>query len=135
MIWESKTQSAFDLIHNVTSLVITVYHRGLSGRGDPVPPAKRRVIGPIERALRKDLRSFPPEVGKGGIAEGMITLAYNADAGGLEARDLAQLLRELRLSMAQLRDMAPPGIGDDELDKQRKKRNDRMKREGRVADE
>jgi actin-like ATPase involved in cell morphogenesis len=97
-------------------------------------PRIRRSIGPIERAVRKDLRSFPPEVGKSAIAEGMIKLASEADIGGLAARDLSQLLRELRLAMAQLREMAPPGIGDDELDKQRKKREERQKREGRVAE-
>jgi hypothetical protein len=89
--------------------------------------APRRKIGPIERAVRKDLRAFPDAISSGGIAAAMIALGERADHGtSLEPRDQAQLIRELRLCMAQLRDMAPPGAEDDELDKLRKRRERRL---------
>ena len=97
-----------------------------------MPPRRRQ--GPNERAVREDLRAFPPEVRKGAIAASMLALAQEVDVGGLAMRDKSQALREIRLCYVTLRELAPQGIGDDELDKQRKKRDERMKREGRTAE-
>lgn len=100
-----------------------------------MPPARRRrIIGPEERSVREDLKTFPPEVRKGSIAASMISLAQEVDVGGMTVRDKTQAIREIRLCYMTLRELAPAGIGDDELDRQRKKREERMKREGRTAE-
>lgn len=91
--------------------------------------AARRKIGPVERSVRRDLRTFPDSVNAGAVAQAMLTLAAEADLGGLAARDLATLLRELRLCSAQLRDTAPPGAEGDVIDELRKRREERLMRE------
>jgi hypothetical protein len=55
-------------------------------------PARRR-IGAIERAVRRDLRTFPDAVSGGTVAQAMLTLAAEADGRHLEPRDLSQILR------------------------------------------
>ena len=91
-------------------------------------PARRK-IGPIERAVRRDLRTFPETVSAGTVAQAMLTLAAEADTRHLEPRDLAQLLRELRLCSVKLREMAPPGAEGDKIDELRKRREERLLRE------
>ncbi len=91
-------------------------------------PARRRQ-GAIEKAVRRDLRAFPEAISGGAVAQAMLTLAAEADTRSLEPRDLAQLLRELRLCSVQLRDMAPPGAEGDKIDELRKKREERLLRE------
>ena len=91
-------------------------------------PARRK-IGPVERAVRRDLRTFPDVVSAGCVAQAMLTLAAEADHGGLAARDLAAVLRELRLGAVQLREMAPPGAEGDKIDELRKRREERLLRE------
>lgn len=91
-------------------------------------PARRK-IGPLERAVRRDLKTFPESVATGTVAQSMLTLAVEADVRALEPRDLAQVLRELRLCTVQLREMAPPGAEGDKIDELRKKREERLMRE------
>lgn len=91
-------------------------------------PARRK-IGPVERAVRRDLKMFPESVSTGTIAQAMLTLAAEADARSLEPRDLAQLLRELRLCSVQLREMAPPGAEGDKIDELQRRREERLMRE------
>ncbi len=86
----------------------------------------RRRIGPVERAVRKDLRSLPPDVAAGAVASAMLTLAEVADTGGLPARDLSQVLRELRMAAQYVREISPPAGQGDEIDELRKKREQRM---------
>lgn len=100
--------------------------------------AARRKIGDVERAVRRDLRAFPKAVSGSAVAQAMLTLAAQADiltwaaeADGepVEARDLGQLLRELRLCSAALREMAPSGAEGDKIDELRKRREERLLRE------
>lgn len=91
--------------------------------------AARRKIGLVERAVRRDLRAFPAEVASGAVAQAMITLAMEADGGVLAARDLATILRELRLCAAELRATAPPGAEGDVIDELRKRREERLLRD------
>jgi hypothetical protein len=91
-------------------------------------PARRK-IGPVERAVRRDLKSFPEAVSGGTVAQAMLTLAAEADGRRLEPRDLSQILRELRLCSVQLREMAPPGAEGDKIDELRKRREERLMRE------
>lgn len=106
--------------------VLTVYH---AVRERPRLMPARRKIGAIERAVRRDLRTFPDTIAAGTVAQAMLTLAAEADTRTLEPRDLAQLLRELRLCSVQLRDMAPPGAEGDKIDELRKRRETRLLRE------
>ena len=91
-------------------------------------PARRK-IGPLEQAVRRDLKTFPESVSTGTVAQAMLTLAAEADRRSLEPRDLAQVLRELRLCTVQLREMAPPGAEGDKIDELRKRREERLMRE------
>lgn len=91
-------------------------------------PARRK-IGPVERAVRRDLKTFPESIATGTVAQAMLTLAAEADGRSLEPRDLAQILRELRLCSVQLREMAPPGAEGDKIDELRKRREERLMRE------
>jgi hypothetical protein len=91
-------------------------------------PARRK-IGPLERAVRRDLKTFPESVSTGTVAQAMLTLAVEADGRSLEPRDLAQVLRELRLCTVQLREMAPPGAEGDKIDELRKRREERLMRD------
>lgn len=94
-----------------------------------MPARPRRKIGNVERAVRRDLQTFPDIVARSAIAQAMLTLAAEADARSHEPRDLAQLLRELRLCSAQLREMAPPGAEGDKIDELKKRREARLLRE------
>jgi hypothetical protein len=94
-----------------------------------MPARPRRKIGPVERAVRRDLRTFPDAVSGGTIAQAMLTLAAEADSRSLEPRDLSQILRELRLCSVQLHDMAPAGAEGDKIDELRKRREERLLRE------
>lgn len=91
-------------------------------------PARRK-IGAVERAVRRDLKTFPESIAAGTVAQAMLTLAAEADGRSLEPRDLAQILRELRLCSVQLREMAPPGAEGDKIDELRKRREERLMRE------
>ncbi len=91
-------------------------------------PARRK-IGAMERAVRRDLRTFPDQVSGGAVAQAMLTLAAEADLGGLDADKLTHVLRELRLCSVQLREMAPPGAEGDKIDEMRKRREERLLRE------
>jgi hypothetical protein len=94
-----------------------------------MPARPRRKIGHVERAVRRDLRTFPDAVAGGTIAQAMLTLAAEADSRALEPRDLAQILRELRLCTVQLHDMAPAGAEGDKIDELRKRREERLLRD------
>lgn len=89
----------------------------------------RRKIGAVERAVRRDLRAFPDAISGSAVAQAMLTLAAEADGRALEPRDLAQILRELRLCSAQLREMAPSGTEGDKVDELRKRREERLLRD------
>lgn len=82
----------------------------------------RRKIGPEEKAVRRELRGLPDELAAGPVAQSMIRLAQEADIGGLSARDLAQLVREIRLSSEYLRDISPAAGQGDEIDELRQRR-------------
>jgi len=86
----------------------------------------RRRIGPQERAVRNELRGLPGEVAKGAVAQAMLVLAERADTEELTARDLAQILRELRQCSQYLREISPPAGQGDEIDELRERREQRL---------
>lgn len=86
----------------------------------------RRVIGPQEKAVRKELRGLPADVAAGAVAAAMIRLAAEADIGGLTARDLSQIMREIRQSSQYLREVSPPAGAGDAIDELRQRRERRL---------
>jgi hypothetical protein len=86
----------------------------------------RRKIGPQEKAVRKELRGLPADIAQGAVGQAMITLAQEADIGGLGARDLSQILREIRLSSEYLREISPAAGQGDEIDELRQRRENRL---------
>jgi hypothetical protein len=86
----------------------------------------RRRIGPQERAVRNELRGLPAEVAKGSVAQSMLILAASADTEELSARDLAQIMRELRQCSQYLREISPPAGTGDEIDELRARREQRL---------
>lgn len=85
-----------------------------------------RRIGAQERAVRAELKRLPAEVAKGAVARAMLILAQQADTGELAARDLAQILRELRQCSQYLREISPAAGAGDEIDELRKRRERRL---------
>lgn len=86
----------------------------------------RRKIGPQERAVRKELTGLPADTAAGAVARAMLILAAEADTGELSARDLAQVLREIRQSSQYLREISPPAGSGDEIDELRQRRERRL---------
>lgn len=78
-------------------------------------------------AVERELKNYPDEIRLGAVARGMLLLAQRLDAGVADARDLAQITRELRLASAQLREQAPGNAPGDEVDDARKRRETGMK--------
>lgn len=84
------------------------------------------MTGFVEQAVKSDLEQLPLSMRSGGVAAVAITCARVLDEGGLAPRDAAGFAREVRLALAQLREMAPGGgaKGDvtDEVRARREKR-------------
>lgn len=82
--------------------------------------------GPVEQAVRSDLAELPEKMRKGGIAAVALMSARVLDEGGLAPRDAAGYAREIRLSLAQLREMAPGEVKGDVTDEVRQRREKRL---------
>ncbi len=80
----------------------------------------------LEESVRADLAQLPAHMRRGGVARGAIMCARVLDEGGLTPRDAAGFLRELRLSLAQLRDMQPGEVKGDVTDEVRQRRERRL---------
>ncbi len=81
---------------------------------------------PVEDGLRQDLARLPADMRTGGVAQVALFCAQALDTGGLSPRDAAGFARELRLALAQLRDMAPGEVKGDVTDEVRARREKRM---------
>jgi hypothetical protein len=80
----------------------------------------------LEESVRNDLAALPLALRRGGVARGVIMCARVLDLGGLTPRDAAGFLREMRLGLAQLRDMAPGEVKGDITDEVRQRREKRL---------
>jgi hypothetical protein len=101
--------------------------------GDPV--LEGRVVGDepdddeeltLEESVKNDLDALPGNMRRGGVARVAIMCARVLDMGGLPPRDAAGFARELRLSLAQLREMAPGEVRGDITDEVKQKRERRL---------
>lgn len=82
--------------------------------------------GPMERAVVVDLGELPLKLRNGGIAAVALMCARVLDEGGLPPRDAAGFAREVRLSLAQLREMSPGEVKGDVTDEVRERRERRL---------
>ena len=80
----------------------------------------------LEESVRSDLDALPPAMRRGGVARVALMCARILDQGGLTPRDAAGFARELRLALAQLREMAPGEIHGDVTDEVRERRERRL---------
>lgn len=85
--------------------------------------------GPIERALRKDLKAFPSELREGGIAACALDLARQLDdpLADISARDRTGFVREIRLAVVTLREQAPGKVEGDKTDEKVAAREARLR--------
>lgn len=79
-----------------------------------------------EDAVRRDLERLPREMREGGVAMVALFCAQQLDAGAMSPRDAAGYAREIRLALAQLRDMAPGDVKGDVTDEVRARRERRL---------
>ncbi len=84
----------------------------------------------LEESVRSDLASLPPAMRRGGVARVALWCARTLDEGGLTPRDAAGFAREMRLALAQLRDMAPGEVKGDITDEVRQRREKRLAGDG-----
>jgi hypothetical protein len=80
----------------------------------------------LEEAVQVDLAGLPPTMRRGGVAGVAIMAARILDQGGLTPRDAAGFARELRLALAQLREMAPGEVVGDPTDEVKQRRERRL---------
>lgn len=81
----------------------------------------------VEDSVLHDLSRLPPDMREGGVARIALFCARQLDQPGLLApRDAAAYARELRLSLAQLREMAPGEVKGDVTDEVRARRERRL---------
>lgn len=80
----------------------------------------------IEESVKADLTEMPVKMRRGGVAKVAISCARILDQGGLSPRDAAGFMRELRLALAQLREMAPGEVKGDITDEVKERREKRL---------
>jgi hypothetical protein len=84
----------------------------------------------MEESVRADLAELPEKMRRGGVANVALNCARVLDQGGLSPRDAAGFFRELRLALAQLREMQPGEVKGDVTDEVRERRERRLAVEG-----
>lgn len=84
----------------------------------------------METAVLADLAQLPEDLRRGGVAQVALFGARQLDEGPLPPRDAATFMREVRLALAQLRDMAPGEVKGDITDEVRARRERRLASEG-----
>jgi hypothetical protein len=84
----------------------------------------------LEESVKADLEEMPEKMRRGGVARVAISCAQILDQGArtgdLTPRDAAGFMRELRLALAQLREMQPGEVKGDVTDEVRMKREQRL---------
>lgn len=80
----------------------------------------------MEESVKNDLEELPEKMRRGGVARVAIMAARVLDVGGLSPRDAAGFARELRLALAQLREMQPGEVKGDMTDEVKQRRERRL---------
>ena len=98
---------------------------------DPAPPRprqrrQRRIIGPVEKGVRADLKRLPDDMQQGGYAALALQAAETLDTVPMTPRDLAGLEGRLQQILAALHEMAPGERKGDKTDDLQERRNRRL---------
>lgn len=88
-----------------------------------------REAGEIETSVMKELARLPFEACEGTLAQQMLLLARQLDAGDVPPREVTQYTKEIRINLLSLQDAYPAQEEDDETEAARRKR-ERRAREG-----
>lgn len=80
----------------------------------------------VEDAVLSDLARLPEDMRQGGVAAAALFCARSLDEGGLSPRDAAGFVGQMRLALAQLREMAPGEVKGDTTDEVRAMREKRL---------
>jgi len=80
----------------------------------------------MEGSVLSDLARLPADMRRGGVAAVALYCARQIDEVPLTPRDAALYAREIRLALAQLRDMAPGEVKGDATDEVRERRERRL---------
>lgn len=88
------------------------------------PPPRRK--GPAEKGVLEDLKAFPAELRKGGIAAIALLLAIEIDTVPMSPRDKAAMAGQVRMAMITLREIAPGEARGDRTDEVRERREKRL---------
>jgi hypothetical protein len=86
--------------------------------------------GAMETSVMKELAKLPFEAGEGTLAQSMLYLARQLDAGDIPPREVSQYTKELRISLLSLQDAYPASEEDDETEEARRKRERRARENG-----
>jgi hypothetical protein len=86
--------------------------------------------GSWEEAVMTDLGRLPPEAGTSLLAQNMIGLARDLDAGDVPPRERPQYTKEIRINLLSLQDAYPAHEEDDETEAARQKRERRARESG-----
>jgi hypothetical protein len=101
------------------------YCQGCGLVAEAVPAAS----GGHEAAVMDELAKLPLEAGTGLLAQNMLALARDLDAGDVPPRERPQYTKEIRINLLSLQDAYPATEEEDETEAVRRKR-ERRAREG-----
>ena len=87
-------------------------------------------FGPLEASVMKELAKLPMEAGEGLLAQSMLQLARDLDAGDVPPRERPVYTKELRIGLLTLQDAYPAAEDDDETEEARRKRERRAREAG-----
>lgn len=86
--------------------------------------------GAIEESVLKELAKLPEEAEGGTLAQSMLYLARQLDAGDIPPREVSQYTKELRISLLSLQDAYPVAEEEDQTEEMRRKRERRAREAG-----
>lgn len=86
--------------------------------------------GPLEAAVMQELARLPMEAATGLLAQTMLSLARDLDAGDVPPRERPQYTKELRIGLLTLQDAFPAQEEDDETAEAQRKRERRAREAG-----
>jgi hypothetical protein len=102
------------------------YCQGCGNLDEATAPA----VGPIEGSVLAELSKLPDEATAGLLAQTMLSLARDLDAGDVPPRERPQYTKELRIGFLTLKDEFPSTEEDDETEEVRRKRERRAREAG-----
>jgi hypothetical protein len=87
-------------------------------------------VGAWEASVMKDLAKLPLEASDSLLAQNMLGLAKDLDAGDVPPRERPQYTKEIRINLLTLKDEFPAKDDEDETEEARRKRERRARESG-----